>query len=442
MMKRLAISLSVLLIAGVMAAAPAHAAPAKPANVSVQSTSEPGAARNAASVSLSWNVAAGAIAYAVTATAAGEATRSGSSAVCASGTCTSTVTQLSGGVNYAFVVTAIASDNSRTASDTSQFVAKSIAAAPVVDAPEPREGEVTLTWATPTGVATGGLPITGYSIVDTGGQFAFSADANDNELIISNLEAGLSYSFSITANNSLGASAAATFAAFVASAAEGVPSQPEPPTLTLPAATTALIAWVEPDDDGGSPIIGYRVTLLRNGVVAGDPVNVGPTARTYSVPNLTAGIYTARVSAENDNGLSVRSPLSNAVTVAASGGGFGGGIVPAPDEEGEEDAPAVSPSDFNGWTKRMVSATGTPTAEVKFYAKNPVGVGKVQFMLNGREIAWVRAIDATDPKLRTVASGPMAGVSYLVRTITLQPGKNALEIYVDGERVRRVAYTR
>jgi hypothetical protein len=62
-------------------------------------------------------------------------------------------------------------------------------------------------------------------------------------------------------------------------------------------------------------------------------------------------------------------------------------------------------------------------------------------MLNGREIAWVRAIDATDPKLRTVTAGPMAGVSYLVRTITLQPGKNALEIYVDGERVRRVAYT-
>jgi hypothetical protein len=36
----------------------------------------------------------------------------------------------------------------------------------------------------------------------------------------------------------------------------------------------------------------------------------------------------------------------------------------------------------------------------------------------------------------------MAGVAYLVRTINLEPGKNALEIFVDGERVRRVAYTR
>jgi hypothetical protein len=105
------------------------------------------------------------------------------------------------------------------------------------------------------------------------------------------------------------------------------------------------------------------------------------------------------------------------------------------------DAPAVSPSDFNGWTKRMVNATGTPTAEVKFYAKNPIGAGKVQFMLNGREIAWIRAIDGTDPKLRTVTAGPMAGVTYLVRTITLAPGKNALEIFVDGTRIWRAAYT-
>jgi len=439
-MKKLAISLSLLLVATAVATGPAHAAPAKPGSVSVQSTSEPAAARNAASVSVSWNVATGAIAYAVTATAAGETSRSGSSAVCAAGSCNSTVTQLSGGVNYAFVVTAIASDNSRTASDSLQFVAKSIAAAPVIAAPSPNEGEVRLSWATPIGVATGGLPITSYSIFETGGQFNFVAAADSNEITISNLEPGLSYSFNITANNSLGASAAATFSTFVASAPVGVPSQPAAPTLSL-TGTTAIVSWTVPDDNGGFAITGYRVTLLRNGVVAVGPVTVGPTPRVYSVPGLSAGIYTARVTALNENGASLRSPLSTSVTVAASGGVGGGGALPAPDEEGGVDAPAVDPSDFNGWTKRMVDAAGAPTAEVKFYAKNAIGAGKVQFMLNGREIAWVRAIEATDPKLRTVTAGPMAGVSYLVRTITLQPGKNALEIYVDGERVRRVAYT-
>ena len=83
------------------------------------------------------------------------------------------------------------------------------------------------------------------------------------------------------------------------------------------------------------------------------------------------------------------------------------------------------------WPKKLNDSS------VKLYAKNIVGAGKVQFFLNGREIAWVRAADANDPKLRTAN-----GFQYLVRTVTLKAGmKNVLEIYVDGERVRRAAYS-
>jgi len=65
------------------------------------------------------------------------------------------------------------------------------------------------------------------------------------------------------------------------------------------------------------------------------------------------------------------------------------------------------------------------------------GAGKVQFMFNGKEIAWVRATSAADPKLRTAN-----GASYLVRTIDLVEGqKNVLEISVDGVRTTRTAYT-
>lgn len=90
---------------------------------------------------------------------------------------------------------------------------------------------------------------------------------------------------------------------------------------------------------------------------------------------------------------------------------------------------------FAVWTKKFGSSQG------KMYAKNPGGAGKVVFKLNGKEIAWVRAVDGSDPKLRKVTEGPMAGVSYLVRTVKFAKGKNALEIYVDGERVWRAAYT-
>jgi hypothetical protein len=83
-----------------------------------------------------------------------------------------------------------------------------------------------------------------------------------------------------------------------------------------------------------------------------------------------------------------------------------------------------------GWTKKISDS------EVKVYAKNLVGAGKVQFFVNGLEVAWVRAADSTDPKLRSAN-----GAYYLVRTVELVAGqKNVIEIYVDGERVKRAAY--
>jgi hypothetical protein len=86
---------------------------------------------------------------------------------------------------------------------------------------------------------------------------------------------------------------------------------------------------------------------------------------------------------------------------------------------------------LSGWTKNLNDGT------VKMYAKNIVGVGKVQFFLNGEEIAWVRAATAADSKLREAN-----GAYYLVRTVDLVEGqKNALEIYVDGVRIERNAYS-
>ena len=85
------------------------------------------------------------------------------------------------------------------------------------------------------------------------------------------------------------------------------------------------------------------------------------------------------------------------------------------------------------WTSNQNDGT------VKMYAKNIVGAGKVQFMVNGKEIAWVRAATTADPKLRLAGA---EGAAYLVRTVDLVEGqKNVLEIYVDGVRTTRSAYT-
>ena len=84
-----------------------------------------------------------------------------------------------------------------------------------------------------------------------------------------------------------------------------------------------------------------------------------------------------------------------------------------------------------GWTKKLDDNSA------KIYAKNVVGAGKVQFMLNGEEIAWVRAASAADSKLRSAN-----GAAYLVRTVEFAAGKNVLEVYVDGVRTTRTAYTK
>ena len=92
---------------------------------------------------------------------------------------------------------------------------------------------------------------------------------------------------------------------------------------------------------------------------------------------------------------------------------------------------AGNTGDVATWTKKLDDDSA------KIYAKNIVGAGKVQFMLNGKEIAWVNATSAADSKLRSAN-----GSSYLVRTVEFADGKNVLEVYVDGVRTTRTAYTK
>ena len=72
---------------------------------------------------------------------------------------------------------------------------------------------------------------------------------------------------------------------------------------------------------------------------------------------------------------------------------------------------------------------------VKIYAKDPIGDGKIQFFVDGKEIAWVNAVDEADPKLSFASSYP-----YLVRSVALHEGKNRFEIKLDGVRVWRATY--
>jgi S1-C subfamily serine protease len=93
---------------------------------------------------------------------------------------------------------------------------------------------------------------------------------------------------------------------------------------------------------------------------------------------------------------------------------------PSSQEEGGQQA-------FRSWTQGMADGS------IKFYARGVVGMGKVSFVHNGREIAWVRASSGGDSKINLAGDG-------MVRTVRLLPGRNVLEVYVNGQRVvRRIA---
>jgi hypothetical protein len=81
------------------------------------------------------------------------------------------------------------------------------------------------------------------------------------------------------------------------------------------------------------------------------------------------------------------------------------------------------------WTKKVAPNL------VKIYAKSVVGLGKVQFLLNGREVAWIRAVSSSDPKILRPGAG-----DYLVRTKSLRSGKNRFEVLLNGQRVWFATY--
>jgi surface protein len=189
-----------------------------------------------------------------------------------------------------------------------------------------------------------------------------------------------------------------------------MPNLADPPPVAdvAPSITDISVSEISPCDPTTVVITGSRLsatTVTVSDILA----KVVSSSASELVIQVPAGLTVGRMVDLQIKGLLGTTTVQNAFTVATE--------------------VCISDGFDTVWTKRL------PNGQMKFYAKSPIGEGKIQFIADGKEIAWIRAVDETDPKLSFASGYP-----YLVRTYDLKPGKNRLEIRVDGVRVWRVTY--
>jgi len=230
-----------------------------------------------------------------------------------------TVTGLTNGTAYTFTVTATNSVGDGPASAASNSVTPAATAtvpgAPTIGTAAAGSGQATITFTPPAN--DGGSAITGYTVTSTPGNITASGAASP--LIVTGLTNGTTYTFTVTATNSIGDGPASAASNSVTPAAPA--TVPGAPTGVSAAAGSgqATITFTPPANDGGSAITGY--------IVMSTPGNI--TASGAASPLTVTGLnnsttYTFTVRATNIAGTGPASAASNSVTPAAPMAAAGG----------------------------------------------------------------------------------------------------------------------
>ena len=207
-------------------------------------------------------------------------TPSSGSAVTVGNVLTTTITGLANGTPITFTVVATNSAGTSSASSASSSVTPVAApGAPTGVTVSAGVNSVTISWSAPAN--TGGSAITGYIVTPSSGSIV--TVGNVLTTTITGLAAGTSLTFTVSASNTAGNSAASAASASVT---------PRGPGLSVPSAVigvtgvagpaSATISWSAPVSDGGSAITGYK--LICDPDNKGGVLNLaGPTARSLTI---------------------------------------------------------------------------------------------------------------------------------------------------------------
>ena len=221
------------------------------------------------------------------------------------------ISNLDAGTQYTFDVRAVNDIGNSVESDA---VTVSTTAAPATVPGAPTGVRVATThstamvsWIAP--VSDVNSDITGYRVRHQAGAVAGGdwVDVGDvTEFLIRDLEAGTQYTFDVQAVNSVGNSPESD-SVTVSTAPAVVPGVPTGVTVTV-TTSTATVSWIEPVENGGSEIIGYRVRHQEGAVAGGVWVATGSTDTTLEILNLEYNTqYTFDVQAVNGVGNSMES---------------------------------------------------------------------------------------------------------------------------------------
>ena len=220
-----------------------------------------------------------------------------------------TLLGLSIGVTYSISVTA--TNSSGTSSASTPVTGSVGSAAPSAPAPvtlgQISNGTIAIYWQPPS--STGGTPITAYTVIATGGTAPVTCaptSVSNTSCTLVGLSAGITYSISVTATNSVGTSLASTPVS--STSTPTVPGTPTSVTATA-SGTTAIVSWTAPSSIGGSAISNYTVTSSPGSLTCTS------ASTSCTVNGLISGTsYTFTVTATNTTGVGLSSVASNSIS--------------------------------------------------------------------------------------------------------------------------------
>ena len=170
-------------------------------------------------------------------------------------------------------------------------------------------GQATVTFSAPNN--NGGAAITGYTVVSTPGNY--SSTGLKSPIVITGLNNGTTYTFTVTATNSAGIGSASVASNAVVPAVN-ISTPGAPTNITAVAGNSlGIVSFTTPTVVGSAPITSYIVTSSPGNLTATGFVSP------ITISGLTNGVsYTFTVNAINSAGAGTASAASNAISPLAT----------------------------------------------------------------------------------------------------------------------------